>query len=344
MFGYVYEYESTTMAPPSPPATSRSRRRLALLPPLALLFASFAAAQDPLADDPTLVPIEDFSDPLHVWRTFGDPHMGGHSDGSFTVDRYERVGRFFGTIKKLPPRKDGRGGDDPGIGFFRAEAGALGDPSAFPDARTCQGLRLRLRTEGWNYKGFLLGFGTKKPPQATGRFSRARGYRAELVLPDTNGGVGSDEYVDVDVPFTSFTMEWNAVNGESIATCADDVANCPDDEALSDPRPIMIYAKGYEGTFDLRIRTIAAYGCDPAAMEAMSAANEDEEDPDEIVLEDFSQPGGPINEWTTMDDPVMGGKSHSSVEIERGVAAKFKGYCAVVPKLKAPGFVTMSTG
>ena len=60
-----------------------------------------------------------------------------------------------------------------------------------------------------------------------------------------------------------------------------------------------------------------------------------------ILLEDFSNPQ---HKWVEMNDPVMGGKSYSSVEIERGVAAKFTGYCAIVPSLNAPGFVTMSTG
>lgn len=32
------------------------------------------------------------------------------------------------------------------------------------------------------------------------------------------------------------------------------------------------------------------------------------------------------------------------LEIERGMAARFEGYCDIVPSLKAPGFITMSTG
>ena len=227
-----------------------------------------------------------------------------------------------------------------GIVVVRILAGALGDPTSFPNISTCQGIRLTLRTEGWGYKGFLLGFGSKKPPNATGKFSRARGYRAVL-LPNNDKATGtSDEYTDVDVPFKDFTMEWNAETGDAIATCADNQGYCPDDETLRNPRPLMIYAKGVKGTFDLRIKAISAYGCDLDAIET----SEMDDDPDLITVEDFSQPGGPINQWTTMNDPVMGGKSYSSVEIERGVAAKFTGYCAIVPSLNAPGFVTMSTG
>ena len=40
---------------------------------------------------------------------------------------------------------------------------------------------------------------------------------------------------------------------------------------------------------------------------------------------------------------VMGGQSKSALKIEDGVA-KFTGLCAIVPFLKAPGFITMETG
>ena len=81
----------------------------------------------------------------------------------------------------------------------------------------------------------------------------------------------------------SFTMEWNAGMGGDMATCADDVRDCPDDETKEDPRPIMIYAKGVKGTFDLRIKSIAAYGCGPEAASSQESS--------EIVVEDFSRPG-----------------------------------------------------
>lgn len=43
-----------------------------------------------------------------------------------------------------------------------------------------------------------------------------------------------------------------------------------------------------------------------------------------------------------MNDPVMGGKSHSKFAVE-GKEGHFKGTCAVVPFLKAPGFCKIST-
>jgi len=64
-------------------------------------------------------------------------------------------------------------------------------------------------------------------------------------------------------------------------------------------------------------------------------------DSSSITIEDFSVE--PINKWTTMNDPVMGGKSHSSLHIDDGIAS-FEGTCAIVPFLHAPGFITMVTG
>jgi hypothetical protein len=60
----------------------------------------------------------------------------------------------------------------------------------------------------------------------------------------------------------------------------------------------------------------------------------------EIMIEDFSHA---VNKWDTMNDPVMGGQSVSSLEIKDGVA-HFEGTCAIVPFLKAPGFITMVAG
>ena len=40
---------------------------------------------------------------------------------------------------------------------------------------------------------------------------------------------------------------------------------------------------------------------------------------------------------------LKGGESYSKLEIDDGVA-KFTGKCAIVPSLKAPGFITMETG
>jgi hypothetical protein len=57
----------------------------------------------------------------------------------------------------------------------------------------------------------------------------------------------------------------------------------------------------------------------------------------EITLENFANPA---HSWNAMNDPVMGGKSYSSVTIENSVGV-FDGEVKDVPFLKAPGFITM---
>ena len=66
----------------------------------------------------------------------------------------------------------------------------------------------------------------------------------------------------------------------------------------------------------------------------------DDESSKTLIIEDFSDPR---NQWRTLNDPVMGGQSYSRIQIDEGVA-HFEGRCEVVPKLGAPGFITMATG
>ena len=47
--------------------------------------------------------------------------------------------------------------------------------------------------------------------------------------------------------------------------------------------------------------------------------------------------------WSALNDPVMGGRSTSSVSVDDGLL-NFTGHCAIVPSLKAPGFITAVTG
>lgn len=58
----------------------------------------------------------------------------------------------------------------------------------------------------------------------------------------------------------------------------------------------------------------------------------------DIMLATFD---GPSLQWKEMNDPVMGGKSTGtfSVDHENKVGI-FNGTCAIVPSLKAPGFIT----
>lgn len=63
----------------------------------------------------------------------------------------------------------------------------------------------------------------------------------------------------------------------------------------------------------------------------------------ELPLLTFDQdPTTGNRRFSVMNDPVMGGQSHSTFAAASGVG-KFEGTCAIVPFLKAPGFCKVSS-
>jgi len=62
----------------------------------------------------------------------------------------------------------------------------------------------------------------------------------------------------------------------------------------------------------------------------------------EYILVTFDGEKPMTKTWQDMNDPVMGGKSHSAFNMSAGVG-HFAGTCAIVPFLKAPGFCKIST-
>jgi len=67
-----------------------------------------------------------------------------------------------------------------------------------------------------------------------------------------------------------------------------------------------------------------------------------QEQSEQVTLATFDKAKGTTYSWRAMNDPVMGGKSHSTFAVE-GTAGHFKGTCAIVPFLKAPGFCKAAT-
>jgi len=95
---------------------------------------------------------------------------------------------------------------------------------------------------------------------------------------------------------------------------------------------------------------LAARARDPAHLEAKeSTRGADkqgtpvrEQGGENVTLATFDQAKGTTFSWRAMNDPVMGGRSHSTFAVE-GSEGHFKGTCAVVPFLKAPGFCKVGT-
>ncbi|KAL7563911.1 hypothetical protein ACA910_008043 [Epithemia clementina (nom. ined.)] len=310
-----------------------------------------------------MIVLEDFSNPQHVWQEMNDPVMGGRSVGNFTIDTANGTAHFLGRVKIVPFLG--------APGFIKAETKAN---SLFPDISSCQGLQFNLLpTSRYDYSGYRVSFGHNRPPHA---FRYIYGYKANLDLTQivhaSPSSSNEAESVDsVRIPFTSFTDNWDAGTGDAIVTCQEDSQFCPDQETLQhNLYSIGVWGEGVEGDVDLKIKSIAAYDCfsgssllsssfaagKPSGTAALKQSfvgqqeqdQDDERDlrpfensnPDEIVLENFAHP---VNSWATLNDPVMGGRSKSSLTIENGIA-HFEGQCNIVPSLQAPGFITMVTG
>ena len=160
--------------------------------------------------------------------------------------------------------------------------------------------------------------------------------------------------MSVDIPFHEFSYDWDAGTGDQRTTCEENPDNCPSEKTLENLYSIAVWGEGVEGDVHLMMESIFAYGCNNDAVKNSRVSldvdkentstldttmnkNELMMEDDEIIIEDFSNPK---LEWETLNDPVMGGQSSSSVSMEDGIA-KFVGEVAIVPFLHAPGFIQM---
>jgi len=296
-----------------------------------------------------IIMLEEFSSPKHKWVEMNDPVMGGKSTGTFSVDTTQHLGVFSGSVEIVSFLN--------APGFIKAET-TKGE--SWPDVSSCDGFEFSLRSSTPSYEGFRVSFGKKRPPDS---MPYTYGFKANMALDadvDASSSKSSDGFQTVKLPFDEFTDKWDAGTGDAVVTCAENKEYCPDEDSLKDLFSIAVWGEGVEGAVDLEIRSVSAYGCsgssdsrsdsdsDSSSSDSESEDSSDDEPEadaaitvgDSIVIEDFSNP---LRDWKTMNDPVMGGKSKSSLTIGDGMA-RFAGTCAIVPFLRAPGFITMTTG
>ena len=76
--------------------------------------------------------------------------------------------------------------------------------------------------------------------------------------PDFNTTSCDGEWVDIAIPFTSFTWDWSSYTGEPLHTCAEDPKYCPTAKDLSTINALQIWSEGVAGTFHLDVATIGA--------------------------------------------------------------------------------------
>ena len=198
---------------------------------------------------------------------------------------------------------------------------------AYPDVSTCTSLQMNLMaTEA--YTGYRVSFGNVHLPEG----HHAYGYKADFDAPVGN-------YDNVVIPFTDFSAKWNEGTGDQMVSCKDNEKYCPDAATLKNMETFAIWGEGVAGDVRLRVKSISAVGCSAGQVSSSAKAIMEKlpASASEISIESFDNPS---LTWSSKNDPVMGGESTSTVEIEDGIG-KFDGEVVDVPFLHSPGFIQM---
>merc|ERR1711953_306488 len=179
------------------------------------------------------------------FKELNDPVMGGKSTGTWSL------GNGFGIL-------DGEVVDVPSLsapGFIKAAGdGTFPDISQFADGN----LVLSVRSSTPEYAGYrvTLVSGAVSADFACaggGSLPLSRGcYKEKFTVP-----AGSD-FVDVKIPFNTFSDKWSSATGEHTAECADDADVCPTAAKLAKIQMIELWGEGAPGKLHLEVNSISA--------------------------------------------------------------------------------------
>jgi len=212
-----------------------------------LLVAASVAAEESLRTGKVLI-----SFPGAKWVENNDPIMGGQSHGNWSV--LGDFGRFQGTVKNVSFLH--------APGFCRAVtiSPMMKDASAY----AVGGLKLTVRTQTPNYKGFKLSFGTLGAPKHHGGHEIQGSFKTSFGVPASSGG----EWQTVFLKFDKFSADWSDYTGECSTKdpdgyqhqcCSEDhLEVCPNEKRLRGINSFNIWAEGSEGDFQLDVKEIAA--------------------------------------------------------------------------------------
>ena len=171
------------------------------------------------------------------------------STGTFEVDEEHDIGIFNGTVKIVPSLQA------PGFLSFEAN-GKFADASSTISG----GIALRLRTSTPDYTGFRMVFAANAlSPSSScrwgGQIPLTGGcFKSQFNVPPSN----ENEFVDIEVPFSSFSDHWSGSTGEHTKECADDPKVCPTADDLGNIQKISIMAEGVAGDIHLEVLSISA--------------------------------------------------------------------------------------
>ena len=202
-------------------------------------------------------------------------------------------GIFNGSVKNVPALK--------APGFIAAYAkGKFNDASMALSGD----LVLRIRSSTPDYTGFRVSF---SPNTLSAEYSCAGGG----TIPFSNGCFKTqfnvsmgNEFVDVRLPFKSFSDHWNPATGDQNIKCSDEHPNvCPTEKDLKHIRWIEVWAEGVAGDVHLEIQSISANLNMPLPELNIESVNSD------VPLVTFD--GEPSSTFTfrQSNDPVMASTS-----------------------------------
>merc|ERR1711894_245241 len=200
-----------------------------------------------LSTDVPLVTFDGAESTTFKFTELDDPVMGGISSGTFEVNSEDAFGIFDGTVRDVPSLSA------PGA----ISAYAMGE---FNDASMALSgdLVLKVRSSTPDYKGFRISFaaGALNP-----RYSCSGGGQIPFsggCFKSTFQVPASDDFVEVRVPFSSFSDHWSPSTGDPTVTCADDPSVCPTNINLGNIQMLQVWAEGVKGDIHLEIESIIA--------------------------------------------------------------------------------------
>jgi len=193
----------------------------------------------------SLVTFDGAKETTFQFKELNDPVMGGKSTGTWSL------GDGFGIL-------DGEVVDVPSLsapGFIKASGdGSFPDISSFIDGS----LVLLVRTSTPEYAGFRVTFvsGAVSPSFACaggGSLPLSRGcYKQKFSVP------AGSEFVEIKLPFNTFSDKWSSATGEQTTTCADDASVCPTASKLKKIQRVEFWGEGASGKLHLEVQSVSA--------------------------------------------------------------------------------------
>lgn len=237
------------------------------------------------------------------WQTVDDPVMGGRSKSGFRLDESRHLGVWKGEVAIVPFLKS--------PGFCNLQSPGLYKTADFPDLSACDGIIVRAREVE---KGGLTAFNAMLMAKGAKHFWQQGVYSASVNFTETM----SDQFVPWSAFFCTF-------RGQTVSWCPKITTQLKQIDSIG----LGTYFPGTAGNFSIELESMSG---------RLSGRQPDE--PTSIDMATFD--GKATHKWHSENDPVMGGKSSSSVVVKDGVA-DFEGTTRIVPALKAPGFTIAMT-